>query len=375
MSTILLATGGTGGHLFPATALAEVLLRRGHTVALATDARGRTNASFDPRIQVVTIESMRPTRHPLRALAGMAALARGAMAAHRLLRSARPQVAVGFGGHASLPAMILSLAHRVPILLHEQNAVLGRANRLLARQARALALSFAEVARLRPEDRAKARLTGNPVRAAIAAIGERPYAAAGGGRFGLLVTGGSLGARVFSALVPAAIALLPATVRQRLAITQQCRAEDIDAARAAYRACDMEPELAPFFSDMPARLAAAALVICRSGASTTAELLAAGRPALLVPYPHAADDHQTANAQALDAAGAGWILSQTGLTPAALATRLATLIDAPATLARAAQCARAAARPDAAERLADLVEEQLAGAKGAPGQPLREAAE
>jgi UDP-N-acetylglucosamine--N-acetylmuramyl-(pentapeptide) pyrophosphoryl-undecaprenol N-acetylglucosamine transferase len=271
----------------------------------------------------------------------------------------------------------------VPILLHEQNAVLGRANRLLARWARGLALSFADVERLRPEDRAKARLTGNPVRAEIASIGERPYADAGGGRFGLLVTGGSLGARVFSELVPAAVALLPEALRQRLTITQQCRAEDLDAARAAYRASGVKPELAPFFSDMSARLAAASLVICRSGASTTAELLAAGRPALLVPYPHAADDHQTANAQALDAAGAGWIMPQASLTPTSLAARLESLIATPATLARAAQCARAAARPDAAERLADLVEEQLAGARTAPVRPqatpgnpvMREAAE
>jgi UDP-N-acetylglucosamine--N-acetylmuramyl-(pentapeptide) pyrophosphoryl-undecaprenol N-acetylglucosamine transferase len=362
-ATILLAAGGTGGHLFPAEALARALLERGHRPVLVTDRRGGAFAGL-PEVEVERIRSA--TVMP--GVAGKARtaveLAVGALQAAALIRRLRPAAAVGFGGYPSLPTVYAAGRAGVPVVLHEQNAVLGRANRLLAGRARRICTSFDAVAGLSAADAAKAVRTGNPVRPAIAALRARAYAApAEDGPFRLLVTGGSQGAAVFSEVVPAAVARLPEGLRRRLVVAQQARAETLDAARAAYDGLGVSAELSPFFSDMDARLAAAHLVVCRGGASTVAELAVAGRPAVLVPYPHAIADEQTANAEAFAAAGGGWAVPQPAFTADALAARIETLAAAPARLAEAAARAHAFGLPDAAERLAD----EALGAAGLSG--------
>jgi UDP-N-acetylglucosamine--N-acetylmuramyl-(pentapeptide) pyrophosphoryl-undecaprenol N-acetylglucosamine transferase len=286
---------------------------------------------------------------------GACRLALGFMQARRILGTMRPAAVVGFGGYASVPAVLAAQRSGRPSVIHEQNAVLGRANRLLARRADAIATSF-ETVQAMPATRARIALTGNPVRPPIAAIAERPYPApAQGGPLAILVLGGSLGARVFAGVVPAAIAALGPGLRARIRLVQQCRRENLDATRAAYDALGLAVELAPFFEDVPQRLAAAQLVIARAGASTVAELTAAGRPSLLVPYPHATDDHQRANAAALVAAGAAWLLAEPEFTAPALAARLSGWLEDATPLAAAATRARAIGRRDAADRLADLV--------------------
>ena len=361
---ILIAAGGTGGHVFPASALAEALIHRGQRVALVTDARGGAFHKLDERIEVHLIRAGSLAGGIGRKLHGAASLAIGLAQSARLVRRIAPAAAVGFGGYASVPAMLAAGRLRVPRLIHEQNGIMGRANRLLAPSATMIALSLPHTGGLREADRGKARLIGNPVRAGIAAISRTGYRPPEEGEpFNLLVIGGSQGARVFSDVVPEAIALLPEGTRRRIAVTQQCRSEDLDRARASFAACGLTPELAPFLADMPARLAAAHLVIARAGASTVAELAAAGRPAVLVPYPHATDDHQHVNAKALEDAGGAWLIPQDCFSPRGLATRIEDFLASPKSLAEAAGRARAAGHPDATERLADMVED-LAGDNG-----------
>ena len=241
-------------------------------------------------------------------------------------------------------------------MIHEQNAVLGRANRFLAPRARRIATSFDSVAGIAPSDRHKVHRTGNPVRPEIAALAGRAYAVpASDGPRHLLVTGGSQGASIFGRIVPPAIALLSPALRARLHVVQQCRAEDLDRVRDAYRALGVDAELRTFFDDMPARLTWAHLAVCRAGASTVAELTAVGMPAILVPYPHATDDHQTANARALEVSGGVWMIAEASFSPERLATELAEKLDQPVMLGTAALCLRAAGRPDAARVLADEV--------------------
>lgn len=352
--TIVLAAGGTGGHLFPAEALARVLRERGHEVVLMTDQRGQAfgQGLGDVRVIRVAAGSMG------RGLAGKArtalTLLRGTAQARAHLKSLRPAAVVGFGGYPSVPAVAAAVLLGLPVVLHEQNAVLGRANRLLARRARLIATSFPQVTRL-PEHVPTVR-TGNPVRPAILELADTPYTPpVPGGTLSLLVTGGSQGASVFSTILPAAVARLDEAKRLRLRIVQQARAETLEQARAGYAGLGVDVELAPFFKDMAARLAACHLAICRSGASTVTELAVAGRPSLLVPYPHAMDDHQTANAWALAAAAGAWIMPHDQFTAEALAERLDALLDDAAPLSEMARAARAFAVPDAARRLADAV--------------------
>lgn len=360
---IVIAAGGTGGHFFPAEALADELIHRGYRVTLMTDARsaGLRSSVFAGH-----------TRHVLRGgglaghgvagkLRGLWGLAVGLWQARRLMRRDPPAAVVGFGGYPAvapvLAAPVLAASgRRTPIILHEQNGVLGRANRLLVRRGGHLALSLQSTARV-PRG-AKTTVTGNPVRAGLRVLEDTPYTPPSD-RIELLILGGSLGARVFSEVVPAALAALPDTPLRRLKVTQQCRAEDLDRVRDAYTHAGIEAELDTFFANVADRLAAAHLVITRAGASTVAELAVAGRPALLVPLPGAIDDHQTANARALAATGGAWVMPQPTFTPEALASRLTELLSDPAALARAAQAIRSAARPDAAARLADLVESRL----------------
>jgi UDP-N-acetylglucosamine--N-acetylmuramyl-(pentapeptide) pyrophosphoryl-undecaprenol N-acetylglucosamine transferase len=366
---VALAAGGTGGHVFPAQALAEALARRGHPLAFVTDRRGRAIEAAGAEIALhrISAEAVFGTGM-LGRVRGLISMVRGMFEASRLLGAMKPGVVVGFGGYASVPTLWAAARRGIATVIHEQNAVLGRANRLLAPRARGIALSFEDTRHLRPADAPRAVVTGNPVRPAIAAAATGYPAPAADGRFRLFVFGGSQGARVFSEVVPAALARLSAERRDRLALTQQCRPEDLDRARLAFEAAGVAATLQPFFNDMPKRLADAHLVLSRSGASTVAELGAAGRPALLVPYPHAIDDHQTANARAVERAGGGWVIGQDTFDPATLADRLARLMDDPAALAKAAAAARAAARIDAAERLADLVA-RLAPTDGRPRSP------
>ncbi len=373
---IVLTAGGTGGHVFPAEALARVLAARSYRLALVTDRRGTSYQGALAQIETHRLPVTTLAGTIVQRLRGGLDLALSTMRARSLLRRLRPAAVVGFGGYPSLPAMFAAAQLGIPSALHEQNAVLGRANRLLARRVSAIATSFPQVTFVPEAVRSRVTLTGNPVRPTVIGLRRDGYEAlAPDGRLRLLVTGGSQGARVFSEVVPAAVAALPADQRARLAIVQQCRPEDIESVRSAYRAAGVAAELATFFEDLPARLAQASLVICRAGASTVAELTGIGRPAVLVPYPYATDDHQRANAAALTAAGAGWLIANQEFTASALTTRLAGVLADPAPLAAAAAASRALGRPDAAERLADVVV-RLAPANGQPqsDQPGEKAA-
>ncbi|WP_026379521.1 undecaprenyldiphospho-muramoylpentapeptide beta-N-acetylglucosaminyltransferase [Afifella pfennigii] len=355
-ATALLAAGGTGGHLFPALSLREALLARGWRVAIATDKRAGAYISGVPEEDFFSIEAATISAgNPLKALASAAKLGRGVMQSRGLIAGLDADVVVGFGGYPTVPPVMAARLSRVPALVHEQNAVLGRANRLLVKIGAALATGFPD-----PQGAAgagEASFTGNPVRASVLEAAERPYdPPAVDERFRLLVFGGSQGARAFSTLVPEAVARLPEEARGRLAITQQCRPEDLEGAKSAYGGYGLAAELASFFDDLPARIAASHLVISRAGASTVSELAVIGRPAILIPFPYALDQDQSANARLLADIGGGWLVEERELTPEKLASMLADLIARPDRLAEAAAAARKAGRPDAAERLADVVE-------------------
>ena len=353
----VITAGGTGGHLFPAEALAGELSRRGERVELVTDARSEAFAERLPNIAVHRLRAGRPQGGPLRAARGVAELAFGTLSARRLLRRLAPRCVVGFGGYPSLPATLAAASLGLPLVIHEQNAVLGRANRLLAGKAKAIATAFPRTRGLRPRDAARASRTGNPVRPAILARGAAEYRPpAADGAIELLVLGGSQGARIFSEILPPALGGLPAPLRRRLNVVAQARSEDRDSAADAYRAGEITAEVESFFRDVAERLERAHLVICRAGASTIAELAAIGRPAVLVPYPHATDDHQSENARAFAEAGGGWVVPQRELSAEALARRLAELLRDGESLARAARGAREFGRRDAVERLASLAQ-------------------
>ncbi len=371
----VLAAGGTGGHLFPAQALAERLVRHGAAVCLATDRRADAFAAQVPGVEIREIRAGRLGGNPLQSACGVAAMAVGLVQARRLLGRLHPAAVVGFGGYPSVPTMLAATQLGLPTVIHEQNAVLGRANRLLAARVGRIATGFAETAGLRPADRARSAYTGNPVRPAIiavAAIGYRPPRA--GAPIELLITGGSQGARIFADIVPPALAGLPPALRVTLRVSLQARREDCARVTAQLEAAGIAAEVDSFFTDVPERLARAQLVICRAGASTVAELAAIGRPALLVPYPHATDDHQAANARAFAEAGAGWVIPQAGLSAPALTTILAERLADAVGLAGAAAQARRFACDDAAERLTAIVL-ALAGIEGEPdGKPREYAA-
>jgi UDP-N-acetylglucosamine--N-acetylmuramyl-(pentapeptide) pyrophosphoryl-undecaprenol N-acetylglucosamine transferase len=352
---VVVAAGGTGGHLFPAEALSTALSRHGITVDLATDERAtRYGTAFPARqIHVVPSATMRGA-DPVALTRTAFALGRGFVRAYRLLTKLKPAAVVGFGGYPTLPPVLAAAARRIPTVLHEQNAVMGRANRLLAPAVTAIATSFPGILAAKPGLAAKATFTGNPVRAKVVEVAHQPYVAPGQD-LRLLVFGGSQGARVMSDVVPPAIELLPLALRARLSVTQQARDEDLGRVREAYSRLGVAAEVAPFFVDLPARLAASHLVIGRSGASTIAELAAIGRPAILVPLPHALDQDQHANAGVLAGVGGAIRLPQSDFTPQRLAAEIAGLAADPARLAAMAEAARGCGTIDAAERLAELV--------------------
>ena len=358
MKPIVIAAGGTGGHFFPAEALAATLIARGHRVVLMTDARSGAlkSAVFAGREQFVLSGAGIAGRGVVRGLKALAGLAAGTLRARAILSKLDAAAVVGFGGYPSVPPVMAArmLRKRPLVVLQEQNAVLGRANIFLSRRADFLALGMAGTKRVPANVRQ--HVTGNPVRPAIKALFGAGYTAPTG-RIHLLVLGGSLGARVFSDVVPDALAALPQALRARLAVTQQCRAEDLAVVRAKYAASGITADLAPFFDDVATLLAQTHLVIARAGASTVAELAVAGRPAILVPLPGAIDDHQTANAAAL---GGAHVIAQRDFSPAALAALLENLLSHFETLATAAAQAAATAHAGAAEALADLIERNAA---------------
>jgi UDP-N-acetylglucosamine--N-acetylmuramyl-(pentapeptide) pyrophosphoryl-undecaprenol N-acetylglucosamine transferase len=374
-SIYVLAAGGTGGHLFPAEAVARLLVASGGTVHLLTDRRADAFAASVPGVTIDLVRAGQLGGGPLHAAYGLAELAVGMMQARRLLRRLAPAAVVGFGGYPSVPTMLAAAQLGLPTLIHEQNVVLGRANRLLASRVRRIATGFAATRGLRDADRARAVHTGNPVRPAIHDVGASPYVAPEpGSTIELLVTGGSQGARIFGEIVPAALALLPTQLRGRLHVSQQARPDDKDAVVAQYRDLAIAADIESFFGDMPERLRRAHLAICRAGASTIAELAIAGRPAILIPYPHAMDDHQTANAGEFAASGGGWAIAQPAFTPEALAKQLVSLLADPTALSTAAAAARSFARNDAAARLAALARGLAPDRDNSPGGSAMERA-
>ena len=354
----VLAAGGTGGHLIPAFALAAELERRGHHVALITDKRG---AAIPGRPATLTSHVLPAGRfggfNPLDWLRGLQAIGQGRRMALRLFESFEPSAVIGFGGYPALPALLAATSAKIPAIIHEQNAVLGRVNRLLAKRVDAIATSYREVARLADKHKGKVYLVGNPVRAEVLKLRDQPFPPfTEEGLLRILVTGGSQGARVLSEVVPDGLAMLQTALRLRLQVTQQCRPEDIDAVRARYAGHDIPAELGTYFENMAERLADAHLFIGRAGASTIAELTAVGRPAILVPLPIATDDHQSANVREVVAAGGARAIRQGKFTGAELAKQIQAMAQHPATLANAAHASWNCGYPNATSDLADLVE-------------------
>jgi len=353
----VLAAGGTGGHLFPAQALASELMRRGRRVVVMTDGRGHNYGHAFPGAEIATVPAATfAGRGGIGRITAFGVIALGIAAALLKLLNLRPRAIVGFGGYPSLPVMIAASLARVPAALHEQNAVLGRVNRLLAPRVAKIAATFPFV-RFAPKDTSHVVFTGNPVRPEAAALRNTPYAPpAPGGPIRLLIFGGSQGARALSELVPAALAHLPQDLRARLDITQQARADDLAMVEAAYREAGLKAETAKFFGDLPRRMARSHLVIARSGASTLSELTVIGRPAILIPYPFAMDDHQASNADVLEKAGAAWVVRQDTLDAQGLGQMLGDILSHPEMLNARAAAAKALGHADAAARLADLAE-------------------
>lgn len=353
----VLAAGGTGGHMVPAAALAEELMRRGHRVALVSDARGVRFPGLFEGVQTHVLPAGRLAGGPLGWAKAAREMWRGRAMARELYRTFKPAAVIGFGGYPAFPALAAAFAEKIPTAVHEQNAVLGRVNRLVAGRVDAIATSYGTTERLKPTHAAKAHHVGNPVRDSVLALRARPYPLLEeDGIFRVLVTGGSQGASVLSKVVPDGLAMLPVAFRRRLQVTHQARIEDIDAARAKYAELEIAADLATYLPDLPEQLGWAHLVIARAGASTISELTAAGRPAILVPLPAATDDHQTANAREITAAGGARTIPQTAFTPSELAKQMQKLGLDPAALENAAGRARACGKPDAARDLADLVE-------------------
>ena len=360
---ILLSAGGTGGHLFPAEALAHELRSRGYRVDLVTDRRAERFAAAFPAGDVHVVPSATITsKNPIALLRTGLALLRGMRASDRLLAKLRPALVVGFGGYPTLPPLMAATRAGIPTLIQEQNAVMGRANRFLAGRVDAIAGGFLAPGIGKYGDKIVA--TGNPVRPDVLKAAETPYPPLSDSNpFRLLVFGGSQGARVFSEVLPEAVDLLPAPLRGRLRITQQARPEDKDAVEAHYRASGVAAEVSTFFDRMAERIAGAHLVISRAGASTVSEIAIIGRPAIVVPLPHALDHDQDANAAALADTGGAHVVRQATLSAATLSAMLTDLARKPEDLAVMAARARAAGRPDATRLLADLVAQLAEGGR------------
>lgn len=353
----VLAAGGTGGHMMPAHALAEELTKRGNRVALITDERGARIPGLFDGVQTHILPAGRITKNPMSWPAGLKAILAGRTMALRLFETFEPAAVIGFGGYPAFPALLAARSAGIKTAVHEQNAVLGRVNRLVASRVDAIAVSYPQIERLPERHLGKTWLVGNPVRSEVVALREQPFPAfSEEGVFRVLVVGGSQGATVLSDVVPDGLAMLPVALRRRLQVTQQCRPEDIDQVRAHYAELGIAADLATYLNDLPDRLAWAHLVIARAGASTIAELTCAGRPAILVPLPSATDDHQTANVREMVAIGGARAITQSRFTAKELAKQMQKLGLDPEGLINAAGRARSIGRPDATRDLADMIE-------------------
>ncbi|MCB1592951.1 MAG: undecaprenyldiphospho-muramoylpentapeptide beta-N-acetylglucosaminyltransferase [Alphaproteobacteria bacterium] len=356
-SLVLISSGGTGGHMTPAAALAHDLVSRGNRVALVTDGRGSNYTQMFPeKTSVHVIRAGTIGGGPAGKLKGALNLAGGFVQAWGVTGRLRPSLVVGFGGYPSVPGVLAAQLRKIPTIIHEQNAVLGKANLFLAARAERIALSFPDMTGLDKAECLRAVITGNPVRSEIAALQEVPYnPAQEDGVFNILVMGGSLGASVFAKIVPEALARLKNEDKSRLNVVQQCREADIESARKQYEEAGIKADLAAFYNDMALKLSQAHLVICRSGASTVAELTASGRPAIYVPYPHHKDQQQKKNAQHVVDSGGAWMMTEDVFTPKALLAKIEGFLLNPGELSDAAQKAGTFGKPDAARRLGNLV--------------------
>jgi UDP-N-acetylglucosamine--N-acetylmuramyl-(pentapeptide) pyrophosphoryl-undecaprenol N-acetylglucosamine transferase len=364
---VILAAGGTGGHMVPAHALAAELKKRGHGVGLVTDDRGARIPALFGDVPTHVLPAGRIGGGPIGWLKAVGSVIAGRREAKNLYRQFRPDAVVGFGGYPAFPALLAASSLRIPTILHEQNAVLGRVNRLLAGDAAAIATAYEQVDRLKPVYATKTVLVGNPVREEVARLGEAPLPPFDEiAPLKILITGGSQGASVLGKVVPEGLGALAPLLRHRLQIVQQCRPDDIESVRARYAELGIPADLSTYITDMPAKIADAHLVIARAGASTIAELTAAGRPAILVPLPSATDDHQTVNAREMAKAGGARMIAQAEFTPDVLARQIEALAEDPQALANAAARSLSVGRPNAASDLADLVERIAGGLSPIP---------
>ena len=360
--TVFLSAGGTGGHLFPAEALAHELIARDWQVHLLTDKRAEKFTESFPAEKIHIIRSATfASKNPIAVIRTLKELLKGYGQSRRLITQYEPQAIVGFGGYPTLPPLFAARRADIPIILQEQNAILGRANRSLASTAKAIAVGFPQVG-TSGDLTNKTVVTGNPLRPPVKQAASRAYSTAGeDDEFNLLIFGGSQGAHFFSVVLPEALALITVAQRQRLRIVQQARPEDEQALTEVYRQLGIDAEVSPFFDHMPMRIADSHLVICRAGASSVAELTAIGRPSILVPLPHSLDGDQAANAADLAGKDGAWIVPQAELSAEKLCTMLLKAMDDPDSLSQMAATAKLAAMPNAAERLAELVEHVARG--------------
>ncbi len=353
----MVAAGGTGGHLFPALALSEALIRRGFVIDLITDTRGGYFGADFPARNVYKVPAATfKGKSPIEATRTMATLSNGFQMAYKMVGEVQPKAIIGFGGYPSLPPLLAAMARGVPSLIHEQNAVMGRANRFLAPMVKAIACSFENTKYLDGKLLTKSHLTGTPLRSAVLKMKGQPYRPpSSSSQINLLIFGGSQGAQFFSDIMPEAIGLLPSHMRDRIMVTQQCRAEDIDRVFDSYEAAGVAAELSTFFDDMADKMFNSHLVISRAGATTVSELCAVGRPAILVPLPHSLDNDQFENASRFEAGGAGWCYEQPGLTAERLAGSIRRLLEEPLTLVKSAGAAIKMAQYNAVDNLAELL--------------------
>ena len=353
----VLAAGGTGGHMIPAHALAAELKSRNHGVLLITDDRGARFPGLFEGVPVHILPAGRLGGGPVGWLKAAGSVLKGRGQAKRLYREHRPDAVVGFGGYPAFPSLLAASALKIPTVIHEQNAVMGRVNRLLAGEAEAIGTAYDQIDRLKPKYADKAALVGNPVREEIARLGELPFPPFDEvAPLKILVTGGSQGATILSRVVPEGLGMLEPSLRRRLQVVQQCRPDDIERVRSQYAELGIPAEVMTYIEDRAAKLADAHLMIGRAGASTIAELTAAGRPAILIPFAAATDDHQTANAREMVKAGGARAIAQANFTPDVLARQIEALAMDPVALNNAAARALSVGRPHAARDLADLVE-------------------
>lgn len=360
--TIVLAAGGTGGHLFPAEALAQELLHRGHKVIIVTDKRGNAFKSLGDRVEIHTVRAATLKAGIVSKAKAVMDMGIGILQAAAKLKKWKPDVIVGFGGYPSFPGVFAGQKLGIPTILHEQNAVLGKANVWLADKAEQIAVSLPGTKGVKKQNEEKLVVTGNPVRADIVATRNAVYQPPAS-NMNIFITGGSQAAKVFAEVVPAAVGQLPDDMKKKLKVVHQCREDDIKATEAKYAQAGVNVEIKSFFNDMADRLKGCHLFIGRSGASTVAEIATVGRPAIFVPYPGHADMQQKHNAETVCNSGGGWLMMQDGFTPETLAAQLKEIIADPHKLVIAAAAAKACGQPDAAKNLADVVEKKISAPK------------